>query len=457
VGGQNQYIQWIEWNGEQPSNGGGGLRFVQGTTNFTDQYNWWHGVNAPGAASGQSSAASLNYFDGGSSGTTTNNVIIEWNVYGSTSFGDCGTVMNTTDTTDNGNGGLCNGVGLHNNVTNITINNNIFHWLEQGMKFYEGQGEANPVTVDYNDYSHIVRIDYETQANIGSSSQPTLMYIQYDSWHDRYPNSVFQSYMISAANGCDSPTQGYSDTCETHTDYNVYVANVSNGQDVGIEIWGNCDSTGTPCTTANYNLIQGYNYNGITWAKAGAFIFDNNTFQMSCAGSTCGSNTSCTAHAGGYWNWDGSGPIYTPTCSGNTFSTTVSTVTSVAPTVSPTTSTVAPGTVVSISNLGANRDTNTSAWCTTDGTSPVPGSGTATIMTSYTVAASPSMQTLKCVGMWGQANQPYSYPSGYGYVPSSIISNTYTVSGGGGATAHPGTQVIIISANSPLSANAVIQ
>ena len=38
---------------------------------------------------------------------------------------------------ENDGGGGCNGVGMHDNVSNITIEYNIFHWLEEPIKTYE--------------------------------------------------------------------------------------------------------------------------------------------------------------------------------------------------------------------------------------------------------------------------------------------------------------------------------
>ncbi|MGC2661451.1 MAG: hypothetical protein WA324_26150, partial [Bryobacteraceae bacterium] len=38
--------------------------------------------------------------------------------------------------------------------------------------------------------------------------------------------------------------------------------------------------------------------------------------------------------------------------------------------------------------------------------------------------------TIKAVGMWGQPNQPTSYPSGFGFVPSPVQTANYTTGGG---------------------------
>jgi hypothetical protein len=33
---------------------------------------------------------------------------------------------------------------------------------------------------------------------------------------------------------------------------------------------------------------------------------------------------------------------------------------------------------------------------------------------------------VKTIGMWGRGANPKSYPSGYGYVPSPVVSASYT-------------------------------
>ena len=418
---QSQTIQYLAWNGQQPggSGGGGFLEINPGTTNLTVQNNWLHGVNAPstdGGSAGQNIQANLINFGGGPSGAVTSNVNILSNIFGSTSLSDCAGAITEVDTEDGG--GYCNGVGIGANVANVTIQYNIFHWLEQGMKFYENQGDCNPLTVNNNDYSHIQRIMYETQCNFGGS-QPTLMNIQYNSFHDRGNGNTAgqQNYDLSVANGCTSPTLNNPTNCVSHIDYNLELQATTGQADVGIEVWG---GTGT---TGNDNLLQGYLYNGITWSASGLFTFNNNTFNL----VNNGTNTDCTAGAGGFWNKENNGETATPTCTGNTFSNAITgTTASVAPTLSPASGTFSGSQVVTITNPGANRDTNTTDWCTTDGSTPTPGSGTAVGYYKGGTLTVTGTATVKCVGMWGALNQPYSYPSGYGYVPSAVVSSSFT-------------------------------
>ena len=420
----SQTIQYLAWNGEQPggSGGGGFLEINPGTTNLTVTNNWLHGVNAPstdGGSAGQNIEANLINFGGGPGGAVISNVSILNNIFGSTSLSDCAGAITEVDTEDGG--GYCNGVGMGANLVNVTIRYNIFHWLEQGMKFYEGQGECNPLTVSNNDYSHIQRIMYETQCN--NLTAAMNMNIQYNSFHDRgVPGTgAQQNYDLSAANGCTNPTLNNPTNCVSHIDYNLDLQAATGQADVGVEIWG---GTGT---TGNYNYLQGYLYNGITWSASGQFVFNNNNFNLVANGT----NTSCTAGAGGFWNRESNGETATPSCTGNTFSNAITgTTTSVAPTISPASGTFGSSQVVTITNPGANRDTNTTDWCTTDGSTPTPGSGTAVGYDNGGTLTVTSTATVNCVGMWGALNQPYSYPSGFGYLPSAVVSATYTLNAG---------------------------
>ena len=73
----------------------------------------------------------------------------------------------------------------------------------------------------YNDLQQYDRIGMEFQANWGGSSEPTLFYAQYNSFHNLL-NPHQQDFDISMANGCASGfnTSGIT-YCVAHVDDNV--------------------------------------------------------------------------------------------------------------------------------------------------------------------------------------------------------------------------------------------
>lgn len=424
-----QTIQYLEWNGNHPSNGGGFLYVPAGSQKLNVTQNWLHGANAPDNSDhptgpAQNAQASQIWLDGGKTSTIDNTINITLNYFGTPAFSDCATTMQEDQT--EGTAGYCAGVGIHNGVQNVFVNNNIFSYLEQGLKVHEGQGSCQPFIARGNHFQYIDRIPIETQCNLGAQAGfTTLMYLQYNSFFNRYAgaNGGTQNYDISAANGCNN---AHGTNCITHTDGNVEVINIQNAKvDVGNEIWGQDG------TTANYNWIQGWQANGITWAPSGYFTYDSNNFHMQNGG-----NTNCVTHAGGFWNWEvnPNPPAGIPTCTNNTFSTTnAATVTSMTPTISPASGSFASSQVVTFNcALCVNRDTNTTIWYTTDGSVPSPGnsvSKAAAIGSTITVT---STTTVNYIGMWGGINQPgpsqpLNYPTGWGYLPSPMSTATYTL------------------------------
>ena len=186
-----------------------------------------------------------------------------------------------------------------------------------------------------------------------------------------------------------------------------------------IEMWGNG-------TVSNNNLIQGLYNSGINWGFGGAgWAINNNIIQLS-------GNSNFIQNEEG-----GTNP---PSQSGNVTSNTVSARASVAPTISPSSGS-APLTITLTDpgyTSGAGPQGNTGIWYTTDGSTPVPGSGTAKYLASGQAFLLATSATVKAVGMWGALNQPASYPSGYGFVPSSVVSATF----GGGGTPTAATPVL---------------
>ena len=403
-------IQYLSCYGGRPSPDGGGCFYIAaGASNMTVTENYLYG-NQGNAGGGNYMEDSLLYFDGSSSATVDNNDTVTWNQFGQS--GDCSNLMSNYSYSGlSGNGGFCNGLGIHDGMNNLVADYNIYSHMEQGMKVFENQGECVNCYIEYNDFNNIHRINFETQANIGGN-QPTSMYIDYNSIHDQYDTN-YGAWGFSAANGCNSG-------CVTHTDYNVLINNVqaANGGQYtpgAIEIWG---SNGT---TDNYNLVQGYWANGLDTSSDGQFVESNNTFCMSAGGSTAPPGN------GGYFQDENENPqAYTPTATGNTFSNSPTCAqTSVAPTISPASGSFTGSQTVTFTTSGANRDANTGIWYTTDGSTPVPGSGTAQYVPSGG-SVTVTTNTVKAVGMWGAQNQPAAYPSGYGYVASAVVTANYT-------------------------------
>jgi hypothetical protein len=419
-------VKYLECNMNHPSPDGGQCLYVpQATSNFTYSYNYFHGDQA-NASGGNNFQDDLVLFDGSSSATPDANIVGSWNRFGAT--GDCSNVMsNITYGGFGGNGGFCSATGVHTGMNNFSFTNNDVFYQEEGLKVYSGQGECLNCIIDYNDFSNIHRIAFETQSELAASGSPATMVVQYNSTHDQfYPAAG--TFGLSVANGCSTfGTPG----CINDVDYNLVLNNVATApggsyNGLGIEFWG----TGGH---ANYNLVQGQWSNEIMYAPTGQFTFNNNIFT-----SIYGNSTSKTVPGGpyGFFNNEDS-PADVPSISGNTFPaatlttpTLPASLTSVAPMISPASGSFTTSQTVTFTNPGSNRDTNTGIWYTTDGSTPVPGSGTAHYIASGGTIAVSTTTTVKAVGMWGAQNQPTSYPAGYGYAPSAVISATYTAGGG---------------------------
>jgi len=418
-----QIIQDVEWNGGRPNpNGGQFLHMVSGSQNVSVRNSYMHGNNC-GAYCGDRNAG-LVYVDNSGTQPANSNVTVEWSIFGAP--GDCAAaIVESNNSNTEGGGGSCVGVEMGGYLENIAVSNNRFQVGDNEVKVYEmyeasGPGECNNCVFNYNDFQQYDRIAIEAQANWGGPSSPTLMYIQYNSFHNLL-NPHQQDFDISMANGCayGYNTSGMID-CVNHMDYNTTVATtpaVGCG-DVGYEFWGGIGST------ANGNFWSGtYQCLTILYAPSGQFTANNNTAYVGGSSNGCGINNMSSED----------GPNFSPSCSGNVSGSSSGTITSVPPVLSVSGSTVTiSNTNVSAPN-GSNpgRDSNTTFWCTTDGSMPsLGGSGStpywagAASQTVGTIATTGS-GTVQCIGMWGAPNQPYSYDSGYGYVPSAVVSIDY--------------------------------
>jgi hypothetical protein len=422
-------IEYLNWNGGEPSGGGGGFLYVApGTSNLTLQYNFIHG-NQANSVTGQEYDGLL-WFDGNfdGDGYVDTNDTIQWNIFGAaatagvpTSNADCSNLASLY--TYQGAsyayvGGECAAISIHEASTNIAIVNNIIHYQEQGIKFFEGS-DTNNVTpfaqhndiVRYNDIQWIHRIPLETQQGPGAT-EPTPPDFTIDiSYNDTLnpTNPAYGAFEWSIAQG------GISNATNDVVIQNLRIPGASYAGP-GVEFWGG--------GALNNNLAQGYpeamlsygfSYSPYTWQ-----ISHNVMQQLNGTTSYISNeeNTTCCY----------------PAMADNTTSTTLSPLTSTAPTISPVPSgTYSAPISITLSDTGNQTSGhgpqgNTTIYYTTDGSTPTTNSAacnaSSTGTNSCTISVAPGT-TVNAIGMWGSINQPKSYPTGYGFVPSAVVTASY--------------------------------
>ena len=335
------------------------------------------------------------YFDGTTGGTISNATITN-NTFGDPS--SCNAVMSI----DHDEGGNCNGIFFQADLDGIVIENNTFTHLEEGFHVLCFAGDKctgssaptwNHFIVRWNDFNHIHRMAAEMQPQPASD-----VIIAFNSYEDAFAPSTF-SMGFSLA--CCAGIRGANVPFVNH---NVLLANVKEaGKYIAyaIEWWGNG-------AQANNNLIQGYWANGIVWGLGGGpWEVRNSVIQGPYMAGPYG----C------YICDEKEGATTTPTLSGNLTSTTITPVTSIAPTIVPAGGVISATTTVTLADSGTNH----SIYYTTDGSTPTTSSTPYT--NPFPVNAG---TTVKAIGMWGRGANPKSYPSGYGYLPSEVVSASYT-------------------------------
>jgi hypothetical protein len=376
------------------------------------------------------------YFDG-KVGQTLSNVTIEYN-----SFGDansCTAVFTLALDT----GGACAGVLIHQGVTtNITIKYNRFFHLEEGMHVFQAAGNYVPgaaqsasdnLDVEYNYFLNIHRIEVEIQE--GTINHPTIV-----------SNNIFQdqSYAYYGSLGLSTPCCQWSTVSATAglspgllENNNVSISSArsqygctfcgspsNSGPAFAHEYWGNGSH-------ADNNLIQGNFGNGIEWGYgAGSWEIRDNQI--------CGPNMALNKGNEANFISNEEGQNNAPSQSGNVTSATCSAITSVPPTISQAAGNGTPTITLADPGItsGPGPHGNTSIYYTTDGSDPVPGSGTTQL---YTVPFSMSQGIVKAVGLYGTGGTsprtwPTVYPAGYGYVPSPVVVASINGSSAGNTT-----------------------
>lgn len=462
-------ITYLEWNANHPFSGGGFFYSPGGTSNLTISYNYIHGFYEPyptvyccdsdgamnwNATDNNAIAISLTSDQNSSPDT---NITIQYNRFGNPSSpgaNDCQNKMiwigGNVGGPPNGqgpvvfrgydqNGGTCGVFAQSTSITNLNYSYNVLNNIEEGIKGVESPSYImNNTNYDYNDFGVIHHSYIETQMFAPDNTPGWTM--QWNDFHDPYAPS-FANWILSQAqnyntnefdnliitNNTAPAPPGCSGNCQ-----NTGLANQGPPQ---IEWWGHAH--------ASNNLFQGYNGCAFTFYSTedgpnGRYISNNNIQNPNGAGQECqftdtGGHTTIGVQSEGE---QGQTQANAPPLSGNVFSSTVSVITSSVPTLSPNGGSFSTSQVVTVHNTGNSGGTtprgNMGTWCTLDGSTPGAQLGTSAYYSDGDTFTLTSTTTVKCLGMWGAITQPASYPSGFGYVPSSVVTATFT--GGGTPT-----------------------
>jgi hypothetical protein len=417
-------IQYLHFKGS------GGIYVQTSFTNLTIQYNQF--THLPCCREYPIPSTVGITFDGGQSRSNTaqdlTNTLVQWNTFGdATSCTSPTNVMMNTVSPET-NQGACNGMIVATTLHGLTINNNNFYHLSEGVHItcpgggHPGGGDPPPgsdsqpcevrqngvITNDlkawYNDFSYIHRIPWEQQPQNTKNVD-----FQYNSIHD-WISPYYGSFGVSFA-CCGGGTNA-----TTNVSNNVIVLNTTpvGRYGYGSEDWG------AGATYLN-NWIGTGNFKdgapGMAWGYGSPAKMSNNT--------VCGGGFVVAGHivSEGY---DGVPP---PIQTGNVTAPTCSPATSAAPDISPSSGPQKFPLTVTLTippqKAGPYPQGNTGIWYTKDGSTPTPGSGTAQYLASGGKFTLEAPGTVKAVGMWGAPNQPTSYPTGYGFIPSAVKSAQY--------------------------------
>lgn len=408
--------------------------FVQASfTNLTIIHNQF--TNIPGS---QSQTAAMVFESGNTTSNTAstllNSVITQNQIGDANSCTSPTNVMADTHSPEDYEG-ACNGIVFFTSINGLTITYNNFLHVAEGVHIncpgYVQVGQSKNgvlqqfsvceppggaitqnMVAEYNDFSQIHRITWEQQPQ-----QTGNMLWKYNSEHD-WISPYFGSFGLSMAccyNGTVSqPNLDASD--------NVVIFNTPPAGRYGYGVEG----MGAQSLYNNWLLqavASSSNAGGLAYGRGPVYSMANNTVQGNFEG-----NGSHYIETEGFPS--GSGLDDVPIVfTGNVTGPTIQAFASAAPTITPALGTQSFPLTVTLTDLGFTSGSlplsNTGIWYTTDGSTPVPGQGTAIRLDSGGTFVLNAAATVKAVGMWGAANQPTSYPAGYGFVPSTVISAVY--------------------------------
>jgi hypothetical protein len=388
----------------------GGIFVITTNANITITHNQFTGL--PCCASQAHSPAI--YFDGGRNpkdptAQILSNATVTWNTFGdptSCSTPDVEPMLSySADTAGN-----CAGIIVQSTTKGMTISNNDFIHLGEGVHFlcvYGPSGCEPPTTVttsnvtaQFNDFSGIHRMGWEEQP------QPTdNILLEYNSFHD--PTHPFHGTFDLSLACCNSGATVPGVIVEN----NVLIQNVPTGPHpayigYGIEAGGNG-------ARYNNNLVEGLNNAPmIAWGVGTPPWEIKNNYICSPV------NKQFIKEEG---NWKQKMPAQV----GNVTSAKCEAIASAAPTISPSPSgTYSERVKIALTDGGLTTDPgprgNTSIYYTTDGSTPTTASNLYTSPFFVTPGT-----TVKAIGMWGSGANPKSYPPGYGFVPSAVQSAYY--------------------------------
>lgn len=420
----------------------GGIYMQASYTNVSFQYNNFG--NIPGQT-GPNPGSTAIYLDGGNQSSNTaqtfTNIVIQWNRIGDVNscLSPTNAFADVTSPDGDGDAGGCNGTIINSTLNGVSYLNNNFLHVSEGTHINcpgggnPGQGaspcepSANGATtrnlkIWYNDFSQTHRMDWEEQPQTTSGVDA-----EWNTMHDKLNTPGFSfgwsfaccivgstapainvaSNVIAwnlPANGC-SGTGPYSGngTCNSGSRYGY-----------GIEAWGN---------NGNYNN----NYLGTYWPAAQGITWGWDGAAPSAGLYSVSNNTICNGNQWAGQQYSGkevSQSITPPVQTGNNFTAAYCTaVTSTAPSMALS------GNTVTFTDAGYSSGPqplgNTGIWYTTDGTTPVAGTHGSYASNGGSISIS-TATTIKALGMWGAQNQTTHYASGLAFVPSAVITQTFS-------------------------------